>query len=103
MSDFATALQALAPIIVVGLAILGLATLLVNGGIGWMILVDQIHLRRRARATGCTIAELMDADERAKHTGYLEETTETWWPFPAPEFIGSESPDFTEWEREVAG
>lgn len=35
--------------------------------------------------------------------GWLNETTEEWWPFPAAEFIGSDFSDFDQWEREVAG
>lgn len=65
-------------------ALIIVVTLLVNGGIAWMIFADQRRLRRRARATGYTIGELMDGDEWARRNGHLDEATETWVIDPAP-------------------
>lgn len=86
---FWTAIEALLPVIAVALVIAGTAILAFNGGIGGWILVDQIRPRRRARQTGRTVDELMDADEWARANGYgppqLDETTEDWI-FESPRF-----------------
>lgn len=70
MSDFLSAVHALAPVIAIAALIVGTASLAFNGCIGGWILVDQIRLRRRARATGRTVDELMDGDDWARRNGY---------------------------------
>lgn len=89
MSDFLSAVHALAPVIAIAALIVGTASLAFNGCIGGWILVDQVRLRRRSRATGRTVEELMDGDDWARANGYkpaqLDERTEEWL-FESPEF-----------------
>lgn len=96
MSDFLTALHALAPIIVVGLAIFGAAVLAFNGGIVVWVLVDQARLRlRRRKPSTCSLDDLMDGDDWARANGYTVPAVDEPWLFTAPEFQTA-SPDRTE-------
>lgn len=74
MSTFAdsyvTALDALWPIILAVVVMLGVASLAFNGCVGGWDLLDRIRLRRRTRATGGTLDELMDGDDWARRNGY---------------------------------
>lgn len=85
----ADAWGALAPVLVVGLAILGAAVLAFNGGIVIWVLIDQAPLRIWRREATCSLDDLMDSDDWAQANGYatptLSETDEPWL-FEAAEF-----------------
>lgn len=79
---FWTVVEALLPVIIAVLAMFGVASLAVNGGLGGWMLIDRIQLRRRARATRCTIDDLMDGDDWARANGYAQPAIEPSEPRP---------------------